>query len=92
MQHTTTIDSLKKAEEDQAKSTRENPAPIETFYSYDELKDKSDSELPEGVDGWRKEEYLNSQDFVKVVGMTTLEFQQMPQWKRDKKKRELGLF
>jgi hypothetical protein len=74
------------------RSTRANPAMIETHYPYAELKDKGNDELPDGVDEWRKEAYLDPSAFVEVMGMTSLEFNSMPQWKQDKNKRAVGLF
>jgi hypothetical protein len=90
-QYTTTKEHLEGLKA-QRGSTRENPATIEQFFPYDELKNKGDDELPDGVDEWRKEAYLDSSTFVEVMGMTSLEFSTMPQWKQDKKKREVGLF
>lgn len=47
---------------------------------------------PDGVDPSRKEEYLDKDTFVSLFKMTKKEFAALAKWKRDKMKRELGLF
>lgn len=48
--------------------------------------------LPEGVDASKLENHLNADDFKKVFGVTLEEYNAMPKWKRDAKKKESKLF
>lgn len=69
------------------------PAPVTVFsasgaYSYEELK----SGIPAGVDPSKKEEYLTEAVFQEKFGMDKAAFSAQPKWKRDAKKKELGLF
>ncbi|XP_046807049.1 uncharacterized protein LOC111675850 isoform X4 [Lucilia cuprina] len=61
----------------------------QTEYPLDVLKERP---LPEGVDPTRLELYLNDEDFVKALGITRTEFEQMPLWKQTNLKKEKGLF
>ena len=57
-------------------------------FSYEDLK----SSVPEGVNPSQKEDYLSDADFSKLFSMTRDAFRALPKWKRDTKKKELGLF
>ena len=63
-------------------------APVSGTFSYDELK----TGVPAGVDPARKEEYLDAATFAKIFGSDKATFLALPKWKRDAKKKELGLF
>jgi hypothetical protein len=56
-----------------------------------ELRDESILKA-HGVDPTRKEQYLSEDDFMQVFGVTKASFESQPKWKRDKSKRENGLF
>lgn len=56
-----------------------------------ELRDQNVAALI-GFDVANKEKYLKDVEFVKYLGMARAEFAQLPKWKRDHKKREVGLF
>lgn len=58
------------------------------FISYESLK----GTFPSSVDPAKKEEYLSDADFNKLFGTTKDAFNTQPKWKKDKKKKELGLF
>ena len=59
-----------------------------TFYSYEILK----TTLPPGVDHTMKEAFLDDSTFFQLFGKTKDVFGKEPKWKRDIKKKELGLF
>jgi hypothetical protein len=40
----------------------------------------------------RKEEYLSSAEFEAVFSMSLADFNKLPKWKRDKAKKQAGLF
>ncbi|XP_075789086.1 villin-1 [Pelodiscus sinensis] len=61
-------------------------------YPPEALLNKTLEELPAGVDPSRKEEYLSSQDFSGVFGMTQNAFAALPPWKQQALKKEKGLF
>lgn len=44
------------------------------------------------VDVARKEWYLSDSDFATFIGMSKIEFVKQPTWKRNKKKKDLGIF
>ncbi|KAF0698850.1 hypothetical protein As57867_010487, partial [Aphanomyces stellatus] len=46
----------------------------------------------EGIDLSRKESYLSDADFKTVFGQTRAEFDAMPKWKQQAKKKEVRLF
>jgi hypothetical protein len=48
--------------------------------------------VPPGVDPTRKEEYLDLNSFKTVFGTDKDSFAALPKWKRDAKKKEVGLF
>ncbi|XP_035907714.1 uncharacterized protein LOC118510245 isoform X7 [Anopheles stephensi] len=48
--------------------------------------------LPEGVDPTKLELYLHEQDYPEALGLTKLEYDQLPAWKQTKLKKERGLF
>ncbi|XP_063789984.1 villin-1 [Pseudophryne corroboree] len=56
------------------------------------LINKTADELPTGVDPTRKEEYLSTEDFTSIFGVSRNEFQALPEWKRQNIKKEKGLF
>jgi hypothetical protein len=64
------------------------PAASGATFSYDALK----SGIPEGVDPTRKEDFLDAATFSSLFGMDKAAFAALPKWKRDAKKKELGLF
>lgn len=39
-----------------------------------------------------KEQYLTEAQFTQLFGMTKAQFEHLPKWKRETKKKELGLF
>jgi len=57
-------------------------------YSYDALRDN----LVQNIDMGKKESYLSDAEFLRVMGVTKLEFAALPKWKQLTKKREVGLF
>ncbi|KAM9304745.1 villin-1 [Gastrophryne carolinensis] len=56
------------------------------------LLNKTTEELPPGVDPTRKEEYLSTEDFSRILGMSRSEFQALPEWKKQNHKKAKGLF
>jgi len=48
--------------------------------------------VPPGVVATNKEDYLSPADFMSVFGMDKAALAAMPKWKRDAKKKEVGLF
>uniref|UniRef100_A0AAX7T6Z4 HP domain-containing protein n=1 Tax=Astatotilapia calliptera TaxID=8154 RepID=A0AAX7T6Z4_ASTCA len=58
-------------------------------YSIEELTRKP---LPEGVDPLRLEDYLSDQDFKKLLEMSRVEFNALPNWKQKNLKKSKGLF
>ncbi|XP_030568416.1 supervillin-like isoform X1 [Drosophila novamexicana] len=48
--------------------------------------------LPEGVEPTRLELYLNTSEFQHAIGISRLEFDQLPVWKQTKLKKDRGLF
>lgn len=58
----------------------------ETF-SYEQLKTGV-----EGIDITRKETYLSDAEFQTVMGLSKAEFENLPKWKQQAKKREVELF
>lgn len=48
--------------------------------------------LPDGVDPTHLEDYLSSEDFMTLLGMTKSDFQKLPTWKQTNIKKEKGLF
>ncbi|XP_078408815.1 villin-1-like [Cetorhinus maximus] len=61
-------------------------------YPAEELLNKLPEELPEGVDATRREEYLSDEDFQKVLNVSRMKFNAMPEWKQRNLKKEKGLF
>ena len=47
---------------------------------------------PADVDPSKREEYLGDGDFMKVFGMTKLEFVKLPTWKKNELKKKAKLF
>jgi hypothetical protein len=62
--------------------------PSQGYYSYDTLK----GAFPGSVDPTKKEEYLEDAIFSQLFGVTKDAFRAQPKWKRDAKKKDLGLF
>ena len=60
------------------------------FIAYSALKDAQD--LPSGVDPAKKELSLSDEEFVSIFGMDKAAFSSLPTWKRNAKKKEVGLF
>ena len=61
-----------------------------TFFPYSILKDKVDkSELPDGVDLTKREQYLSPEEFFDVFGMEKIVFNMLPGWKRKNLKNKL---
>nr|XP_057917497.1 supervillin isoform X3 [Doryrhamphus excisus] len=58
-------------------------------YSIEEL---TSSPLPDGVDPLRLEDYLSDQDFKKLLEMSRVEFNALPNWKQKNLKKSKGLF
>jgi len=58
-------------------------------YTYQELVDK---QYPKGLDGSRLEDFLEDYEFQKVFEMSSEEFAKLPLWKRQKMKKEMGLY
>ncbi|KAM9837452.1 supervillin-like [Aulostomus maculatus] len=58
-------------------------------YSIEEL---TGSPLPEGVDPLRLEDYLSDEDFKKLLEMSRVEFNALPNWKQKNLKKSKGLF
>ena len=50
------------------------------------------SSFPAGVVGNKKEYYLSDEEFVQVLGMQKADWDALKQWKKDRKKKEVGLF
>ena len=57
-------------------------------FTYEALK----AGVPSGVDPTKKEAYLDAAEFQSVFGMSIDAFNATPKWKRDNKKKEVGLF
>jgi len=74
-----------------APAAAEKPLPkkedIKKFYTLDELKKPID-----GIDNSVKEMWLSDTDFNKLMGMTKDEWAKAPGWKRQQKKKAVGLF
>jgi len=64
--------------------------PKEKKYPYDKL--KAPAPYPEDVDPKRREEYLDAGDFEQVFEMSYDDFMKIPKWKRDVKKKKMGLY
>jgi len=53
---------------------------------------KAAKDLPTNVDTNRKEIYLNDNDFALHLKMGRQDFERLPKWKKEKIKKELGIF
>ena len=62
--------------------------PEENVFTYDEIKGK----WPKGIKGDSKEFYLSDAEFETVLGMTKAAWSDIKTWKREGKKKDLGLF
>ncbi|XP_077358614.1 supervillin isoform X2 [Festucalex cinctus] len=56
------------------------------------IKELTGSPLPDGVDPLRLEDYLSDQDFKKLLEMSRVEFNALPNWKQKNLKKSKGLF
>uniref|UniRef100_A0A3P9HW53 Villin-like n=1 Tax=Oryzias latipes TaxID=8090 RepID=A0A3P9HW53_ORYLA len=56
------------------------------------LVNKEASELPEGVDPSRREEYLSDMDFESLLGTNRADFHRLPKWRQNDLKKKAGLF
>ncbi|KAM5152577.1 villin-1 [Mantella aurantiaca] len=61
-------------------------------YPAEVLVDKTPEELPPGVDPTKKEDYLSSEDFHQIFGMSISEFKALPEWKKQNIKKTNKLF
>ncbi|XP_006261559.3 villin-1 [Alligator mississippiensis] len=68
-----------------------NSGTLQTF-PLEDLLNKAVEDLPRGVDPSRKEEHLSDRDFQAVFGMSWGAFSLLPLWKRQKLKKDKGLF
>ncbi|XP_048474434.1 dematin isoform X3 [Rhincodon typus] len=69
------------------------PAMLEQkVYPYEMLKGSRSINLPQGVDRPRLERHLSPEEFQEVFGMTIMEFDKLPQWKRTELKKKARLF
>ena len=50
------------------------------------------SSLPLGVAATKKEYYLSDEEFAQYIGMPKAEWDALKQWKKDRKKQDIGLF
>jgi len=50
------------------------------------------SGLPEEIVLHKKELYLSDEDFKKVFGLTKQQFNKLPKWKKQMKKKDVHLF
>lgn len=62
--------------------------PASNQFTYEVLK----ASFPEGVMPKKKEYYLNDEEFASVIGMSRADWDELKQWKKDRKKKEVGLF
>ncbi|XP_030065416.1 villin-1 [Microcaecilia unicolor] len=62
------------------------------IYPAEQLVNKQAEELPKGVDPTRKEDYLSSDDFMAIFGMSHSTFDTLPAWKQQNFKKSKGLF
>jgi hypothetical protein len=61
-------------------------------YPAEVLRTKDPLELPEEVDPTKKETYLSPDEFQAIFGMSSDKFQSLPEWRRIKIKKDVGLF
>ena len=62
--------------------------PATNKFTYEVLK----SSFPPGVAGTKKEYYLSDEEFAQYIGMPKAEWDALKQWKKDRKKQDIGLF
>ena len=62
--------------------------PASNKFTYEVLK----SSFPPGVAATKKEYYLSDEEFNTVIGMSMADWEALKQWKRDRKKQDIGLF
>ena len=58
-------------------------------YTWEELQERP---LPEGVDPMKIEQYLEDDEFMRILAMTREEFAGLPAWKQVNVRKEKGLF
>ncbi len=80
--------NMNRAATTEANNSQSYLNPADNSFSFEELKAK----FPAGVDPSKKEEYLSNSEFVTLFGVDKATFAGQPKWKRDAKKKELGLF
>lgn len=84
-------ESLSKPEESKAAATSWYDGfldPTTNKFSYDQLK----GQFPPGVKGDKKEYYLSDEEFVKVMGMSLVDYNNLKDWKKQDIKKKVGLF
>jgi len=64
---------------------------VKRYLSYEELKN-IDPEKALGIDLTKREYHLNESEFEPVFGISRESYDALPQWKKDKLKRSVGLF
>lgn len=62
------------------------PFPIELFFFFNSLP------LIFFFFFFYNQEYLNDEEFASLIGVSRADFAAQPKWRRDNKKKELGLF
>eukprot|EP01060_Flectonema_neradi_P017138 TRINITY_DN238_c2_g3_i1.p1 TRINITY_DN238_c2_g3~~TRINITY_DN238_c2_g3_i1.p1 ORF type:complete len:156 (+),score=45.14 TRINITY_DN238_c2_g3_i1:52-519(+) len=68
------------------------PKPQNGKYKYADLKQPGSKLTKDQIDVTCREDYLSKDEFSEVFECTVDEFKKMPQWKRDQKKKAVGLF
>ena len=58
------------------------------YIPYEQLRNKVCAD----IDPTKKEEFLRAEEFLSVFGLTKQQFYKQPKWRRDKSKKEFGLF
>jgi len=53
---------------------------------------KAGKDYPVNLDTNKKEAYLTDSDFVQIFKMNRVDFDKLPKWKKDKVKKDVGLF
>uniref|UniRef100_A0A7S2B2Y4 HP domain-containing protein n=1 Tax=Octactis speculum TaxID=3111310 RepID=A0A7S2B2Y4_9STRA len=78
------------SEEQRREADEDHERMLENIRSYSSL--LAIKENTEKLDILKKEDYLEESEFERILGTTRKEFNAMPKWKRDRKKKEVGLF
>ena len=66
----------------------DDPSSVYPVYTLEQLRINAISH----IDMTHKEMYLSNKEFLRIFGMNKTQFQQLPKWKKDSKKKEKGLF